>query len=372
MPESDVTRHGECARPPSSPTSAWAPTSATVAGRSRARSTRSASSTRTRRAADVGLYRSASIGAEGPDYLNAVVELRTALAPLALLQELQAIEAAHGRERSVPNAPRTLDLDLLLYGDLELALPDAGRCRIRACTNAPSCCIRWPSSRPTSSFRAAGASPICCRRSPTSGSIDSDAMSSGLERFRHIAVEGPIGVGKSTLAVRLAQHLGAEPMLERPAENPFLQRFYADMPGYAFQTQLFFLLQRWEQMQVLAQPSVFGAAVVSDFMFAKDAIFARLNLSDEEHRLYQQMVAHLALQRARARPRDLAAGADIDAAAAHPPSRDHDGAGHRARLPRASCRRLRRALPELRRRAGVRCRHRALQSGRARGRFRRC
>ncbi len=120
-------------------------------------------------------------------------------------------------------------------------------------------------------------------------------MSSGLERFRHIAVEGPIGVGKSTLAVRLAKHLGAEPMLERPAENPFLQRFYADMPGYAFQTQLFFLLQRWEQMQVLAQPSVFGTAVVSDFMFAKDAIFARLNLNDEEHRLYQQMVAHLAL-----------------------------------------------------------------------------
>lgn len=121
-------------------------------------------------------------------------------------------------------------------------------------------------------------------------------MSSGLERFRHIAVEGPIGVGKSTLAARLARHLGAEPMFERPAENPFLQRFYADMPGYAFQTQLFFLLQRWEQMQVLAQPSVFGAAVVSDFVFAKDAIFARLNLSDEEHRLYQQMVAHLALR----------------------------------------------------------------------------
>ncbi len=69
-----------------------------------------------------GLYRSKSIGAEGPDYLNAVVEMRTALAPLALLQELQAIEAAHGRERSVPNAPRTLDLDLLLFGDLELAL----------------------------------------------------------------------------------------------------------------------------------------------------------------------------------------------------------------------------------------------------------
>ena len=121
-------------------------------------------------------------------------------------------------------------------------------------------------------------------------------MSTPLERFRHIAVEGPIGVGKSTLAVRLARHLGTEPILERPAENPFLQRFYADMPGYAFQTQLFFLFQRWEQMQALAQPSVFGGALVSDFVFAKDAIFARLNLSDEEHRLYQQLVGRLALQ----------------------------------------------------------------------------
>jgi 2-amino-4-hydroxy-6-hydroxymethyldihydropteridine diphosphokinase len=70
-----------------------------------------------------GLYSTASMGAEGPDYLNAVAEMRTALSPLALLHELQAIEAAHGRKRSTPNAPRTLDLDLLLYGDLEVALP---------------------------------------------------------------------------------------------------------------------------------------------------------------------------------------------------------------------------------------------------------
>lgn len=121
-------------------------------------------------------------------------------------------------------------------------------------------------------------------------------MNSGLQRFRHIVVEGPIGAGKSVLAARLARHLGAELLLEQPAENPFLQRFYADMPGYAFQTQLFFLFQRLRQMQALSQPSVFGHAVVSDFLFAKDAIFARLNLSDDEHRLYQQMYAQLAPQ----------------------------------------------------------------------------
>jgi len=121
-------------------------------------------------------------------------------------------------------------------------------------------------------------------------------MNSGLQRFRHIVVEGPIGVGKSSLAARLARHLGAELLLEQPAENPFLQRFYADMPGYAFQTQLFFLFQRLKQMQALAQPSVFAQSVVSDFVFAKDAIFARLNLSDDEHRLYQQMYAQVAPQ----------------------------------------------------------------------------
>jgi deoxyadenosine/deoxycytidine kinase len=121
-------------------------------------------------------------------------------------------------------------------------------------------------------------------------------MTAGLQRFHHIAVEGPIGVGKSSLALRLARHLGAELMLEQPAENPFLARFYADMPGYAFQTQLHFLFQRVRQMQALAQPSVFATQVVSDFVFAKDAIFASLNLSDDEHRLYQQMYLNLAPQ----------------------------------------------------------------------------
>ena len=121
-------------------------------------------------------------------------------------------------------------------------------------------------------------------------------MSSGLERFRHIVIEGAIGVGKSTLARRLARHLGAELVLERPSENPFLDRFYADMPGYAFQTQLSFLFQRLRQMQALSQPSVFANAVVSDFVFAKDAIFAGLNLSDDEHRLYRQMYTQIAPQ----------------------------------------------------------------------------
>jgi deoxyadenosine/deoxycytidine kinase len=121
-------------------------------------------------------------------------------------------------------------------------------------------------------------------------------MTAGLARFRHIAVEGPIGAGKTTLARRLGRHLGAEVLLEQPAENPYLERFYRDPAGYAFQTQLAFLFQRVRQMEAVAQPSVFGRALVSDFLFAKDAIFARLNLGDEEHRLYRQFYGQLAPQ----------------------------------------------------------------------------
>jgi deoxyadenosine/deoxycytidine kinase len=117
-----------------------------------------------------------------------------------------------------------------------------------------------------------------------------------LARFRHIAIEGPIGAGKTTLARLLASRIGAELLLEQPAENPFLARFYDDRVGYAFQTQLFFLFQRERQVRALAQPSMFEQTIVSDFMFAKDALFARLNLSDEEYRLYAQMHQPIAAQ----------------------------------------------------------------------------
>jgi len=121
-------------------------------------------------------------------------------------------------------------------------------------------------------------------------------MSDALGRYRHIAIEGPIGAGKTTLAGMLADRLGAALMLEQPAENPFLGRFYDDMAGYAFQTQLFFLFQRERQVRGLAQSSMFGSSVVSDFMFAKDALFAKLTLSDDEYRLYAQMHQPIAAQ----------------------------------------------------------------------------
>lgn len=117
--------------------------------------------------------------------------------------------------------------------------------------------------------------------------------------LRHIAIEGAIGAGKTSLALRLAESLGAEPMLERPQDNPFLARYYAAaQPGqpnpYALQTQLFFLFQRVEQSRALAEPSMFTSRIVSDFIFAKDALFAEATLSDDEFRLYRLIHAEVA------------------------------------------------------------------------------
>ena len=115
-------------------------------------------------------------------------------------------------------------------------------------------------------------------------------------KYRHIVVEGPIGVGKTSLARRLAEKLHATLLLEQPEQNPFLARFYHDMERYALSTQLFFLFQRLNQLRDVAQLDMFSQVTVSDFLLDKDPLFARLTLGNEELRLYQQIYAALAPQ----------------------------------------------------------------------------
>jgi deoxyguanosine kinase len=105
----------------------------------------------------------------------------------------------------------------------------------------------------------------------------------------YIAVEGVIGVGKTALAERLATRLNARLVLEQVGENPFIERFYQDIRAYAFQTQLFFLLSRHKQQQEIRQTGLFEQAVVSDYLFEKDRVFAALNLSEHEMSLYDKI-----------------------------------------------------------------------------------
>jgi len=105
----------------------------------------------------------------------------------------------------------------------------------------------------------------------------------------YIAVEGPIGVGKTSLAQALSRDLNARLILEDAAGNPFLARFYQDADKYAFPAQLYFLLTRYNQQRELAQQDLFAQGTVADYLFAKDRIFAQLNLATDEFALYDQV-----------------------------------------------------------------------------------
>jgi deoxyadenosine/deoxycytidine kinase len=112
-------------------------------------------------------------------------------------------------------------------------------------------------------------------------------------QFRHIAIEGPIGAGKTALAERIGARLDATVVLEE-AENPFLADFYAGRPGAALQTQLFYLLNRHRQQVALRQADLFSQTMVCDYLFDKDKIFAYLNLDDNELFIYQRLYDLLA------------------------------------------------------------------------------
>jgi deoxyguanosine kinase len=110
-----------------------------------------------------------------------------------------------------------------------------------------------------------------------------------LSKYHYIVVEGPIGVGKTSLARRLAARLQSNLVLERPEQNPFLPRFYQDMSRFALPTQLFFLFQRIAQLRELAQMDLFNRVTVCDFLLEKDPLFARLTLEGDELHLYQKI-----------------------------------------------------------------------------------
>jgi len=112
---------------------------------------------------------------------------------------------------------------------------------------------------------------------------------------RYIAVEGPIGVGKTSLAKRLAKSFNYEILLEQSEENPFLERFYHDPKQMALATQLFFLFQRAQQIQDLRQDDMFEPVRVADFLMEKDRLFARQNLDNDEFTLYEKVYEHLTI-----------------------------------------------------------------------------
>ncbi|MCK6619305.1 MAG: deoxynucleoside kinase [Calditrichaceae bacterium] len=128
-------------------------------------------------------------------------------------------------------------------------------------------------------------------------------MKLNFDHLRYVAIEGVIGVGKTTLAMKLQETIGGKVFLEEFEENPFLADFYRDPKHFAFQTQMFFLLSRYRQQEKIVQYDLFQERVIADYMFYKDRIFATLNLNEKEFSLYN-MLAKI-LEKRVARP-DLA------------------------------------------------------------------
>lgn len=113
------------------------------------------------------------------------------------------------------------------------------------------------------------------------------------DKFRYVVVEGPVGAGKTSLARVMGERTGGLALLEDPDANPFLPGFYQDRARYALPAQLYFLFQRCAQVRRLSQPDLFAGLTVADFMIDKDALFARLTLSDDEFALYRQVWVQL-------------------------------------------------------------------------------
>jgi deoxyguanosine kinase len=256
------------------------------------------------------VYETEPVGSvDQPWFLNQVVEAETDLAPEALLDVLQAIEREHGRVRETRWGPRTLDVDVLLFGDrtietarLRVPHPELTRRRF---VLQPLADLRQDLVLPTGRTAAAVLAalpegpavrpwvrgPVVEMRRPVG---QQRALLPAPAAGSLVAVEGAIGVGKTTLARRLAGRFRAGLVLEVVEENPFLHGFYQDMQGKAFQTQLFFLLSRHRQQRMLVDRLAGGEDVVADYMFAKDRLFAGLTLDEAELRLYEHVYGLIA------------------------------------------------------------------------------
>ncbi len=236
------------------------------------------------------LIETAPVGgpADSPRFLNGAALVETELSPRELLEVCNEVETALGRDRSGgPDAPRPVDLDILVYGQRVIDAPDLT-------VPHPRIAERGFVLEPLAEIAPGLAVP------GTGRTVAELWAAFNAERgqpdrphpqlpFKHIAVEGPMGVGKTTLAARLAHELGYRLVLESPESNPFLPLMYKDRRRWSFHAQVAFLLDRWRQLSELAQGDLFSPGAVADYFFEKDRIFASINLSVEELVLYLRL-----------------------------------------------------------------------------------
>lgn len=242
------------------------------------------------------VYETAPVGPGNQGkYLNLCVRFTTRLDPRALLDWVRETETRLGRQQRGRWAAREIDLDILAYGreiihEDTLVVPhphilDRQFVLIPLCDLDPDYvlpgfketvgqqlnrCLEVQGRQDVAEYRPLPVTPVSLP-----------------DRVRYVAIEGVLGVGKSTLVKALCDRMGCQPLYEEFENNPFLSDFYKDKSRYAFQTQIFFFLSRYKQIQdVFQQQDLFRPQILSDYMFAKDKIFATLNLDENEMTLY--------------------------------------------------------------------------------------
>lgn len=234
-----------------------------------------------------------------PPFLNAVVEIESRLGPGELLARLQRLEREAGRISEAPWEPRPLDLDLLLYGG-RVRGPEEGppelphpRLRERRFVLQPLADLAPELEVPAVGATVAELLANCTDRARLERTSVRlwQALSELPEALRHVAVEGVIGAGKTSLARMLAERFAGRLVLEEFDENPFLPQFYSNPDRWAFHTQLAFLASRFRQQKALLARDLFQRLTISDYTFEKDRIFAHITLAGDELRLYETLYA---------------------------------------------------------------------------------
>lgn len=244
------------------------------------------------------VYRSKSWGFSGEDFLNVCVGLDTELTPGEILEKIGRIEFSLGRKRSeeIGYQSRNIDIDLLYYGDLvlnseELTIPHPELERRRFVLK-PLADIAPQHYHP----RLKRDSRNLLQECPDKGAVhktDFELFASRESVFgelQFLAIEGNIGVGKTTLAKMIAADFNGKLVLERFADNPFLPKFYEDQGRYAFPLEMSFLADRYQQFSDdTSQFDLFKNFMVSDYDIFKSLIFAQITLSQEEFGLYRKI-----------------------------------------------------------------------------------
>jgi len=223
-----------------------------------------------------------------PMFINGAALVETELSPRELLEACNEVETALGRDRSEGRwAARTVDIDILIYGQRVIDAPDLTVPHPRIAERG---FVLEPLAEIAPGLSVPGTGKTVAELwAAYNAESSKPAWKPRALPWRHIAVEGPMGVGKTTLAARLAHELGYRLVLESPEANPFLPMMYRDRRRWAFHAQVAFLLDRWRQLAALAQGDLFAPGAVADYFFEKDRIFAGINLSVEELVLYLRL-----------------------------------------------------------------------------------